>query len=49
MHDLYYLVGTGTVAPKQFVCKSDSSAIAARSSAPSTTNPWGYAPHLLDQ
>ena len=44
MHDLYYLVGTGEVAPKQFVCKSDPSAIAAVVSTTSTTNPRGYTP-----
>jgi prepilin-type N-terminal cleavage/methylation domain-containing protein len=45
MHDMYYLVGTGVVAPKQFVCKSDSSAMPAQAaSAVSNTTSTPYAP-----
>jgi len=39
MNDVYYLVGTGTVAPKQFVCKSDSSAIAAQAATAANAIP----------
>jgi prepilin-type N-terminal cleavage/methylation domain-containing protein len=45
MFDLFYLVGTGTVAPKQFVCKSDSSANASQSPATDTNWP-GYTPNF---
>jgi prepilin-type N-terminal cleavage/methylation domain-containing protein len=45
MFDLYYLVGTGAVAPKQFVCKSDTSAIPAQAaSAVSNTTSSPYNP-----
>ena len=43
MNDMYYMVGTGMVAPKQFICRSDNSAIAARSSSSTNGNP-PYAP-----
>jgi prepilin-type N-terminal cleavage/methylation domain-containing protein len=43
MNDMYYLVGTGGVAPKQFVCRSDGTAIAAQS-ATSTTGTPPYTP-----
>lgn len=39
MYDVYYLVGTGVVAPKQFVCKSDSSAIPAQAATSANANP----------
>jgi prepilin-type N-terminal cleavage/methylation domain-containing protein len=32
MYDMYYLVGTGVTAPKQFMCRSDNSATAALTS-----------------
>ena len=39
MNDLYYLVGTGVVAPKYFVCKDDKTAIAAQALASATGMP----------
>jgi prepilin-type N-terminal cleavage/methylation domain-containing protein len=39
MYDMYYLVGTGVTAPKQFVCRSDSIAIAAQTPASQNANP----------
>src|SRR4051794_9116135 len=46
MNDVFYLVGSGSVAPKQFVCKSDNYAQASSSPASSTNNNGvpGYAP-----
>jgi prepilin-type N-terminal cleavage/methylation domain-containing protein len=39
MNDMYYLVGTGVTAPKQFVCRSDSTAIPANTPTSAATNP----------
>jgi len=44
MNDMFYLVGSGSVAPKQFVCKSDNYAQPSNSPASSTANVWGYNP-----
>jgi len=43
MNDIYFLVGSGSVAPKQFVCKSDNYATPAQSAQSIQTLP-GYDP-----
>jgi hypothetical protein len=43
MNDMYYFVGMGVAAPKQFVCRSDSSAIPAVAPTTAAGVP-GYAP-----
>jgi prepilin-type N-terminal cleavage/methylation domain-containing protein len=45
MNDMFYMVGSGSVAPKQFLCKSDNNANQGGSTAPNqTTTGVGYLP-----
>jgi prepilin-type processing-associated H-X9-DG protein len=44
MHDMFYLVGSGAVAPKQFLCKSDPAGVTPSLTPTQTPAHPGYTP-----